>query len=299
MRNVNCFMFLCTVISFLCSCEKPFEQNKVTEKNANVVIRISDFQQLSFDDVIDGSNAKMTRSSISLYDYCDYLQFYVFNESEKVGSLGQAVGDEGYGSAAMTIVPGNYTLMVLAHKAQSYATVSSLTKVTFPGNKVGDTFFYCGTITVEDNKQNVFNITLERCVSMFRFCMEDNMPDNVAKVKFYYTGGSSTLDASTGWGNVNSRQTVNFEVTDAMRGKPAIFEVFTFPHEEYAKLKMTVTALDANGETVSEKIFENVPIQRKRITQYTGTFFESGQSSNSNITVMGDTAWSFHQAVAY
>ena len=297
MKNAMRFFF-CILSVLVCSCEKAFEQNGVTEKNANVVIRVADFEQLSFDDVTDG-RLMTTRSSVSLNDYCDYLQFYVFDESEKVGSLNQTIGDEGYGSAAMNIPPGNYTLMVLAHKAQSYATVSSLTKVTFPNNQVGDTFLYCGAITVEDNKQNTFSVTLERCVSKFRLCIEDNLPASVAKMKFYYTGGSSTLDASTGWGNVNSRQTVNFDISSAEREKPAVFEVFTFPHEDESNLKMTVTALDANGQTIREKVFQSVPIQKNCVTRYVGVFFESGLSENSNITVVGDTAWAAVRTVAY
>ena len=298
MRNVRFTLLVCLMPLFS-SCEKAFEQNSVTEKDANVVIRIADFQQLSFEDTVDGRKMMTTRSAVSLSDYCDYLQFVVFDETEKLSSMNQKVGDEGYGHAAMKIAPGSYTLMVLAHKAPSYATVSSLTKVTFPGNQVGDTFLYCGAITVEDNKQNTFNVTLGRCVSMFRLCVEDNLPDDVAKMKFYYTGGSSTLDVSTGWGNVNSRQTVNFDISAADRGGPAVFEVFTFPHEEYSDLKMTVTALDAQGQTLCEKIFEKVPIQRNRITQYKGVFFGSGQTSDSHITVAGDTAWTVHQTVAY
>ena len=299
MRNVMYFLFVCVVCMLLCACEKAFESNAITEKDANVVIRISDFQQLSFDDITDENRYMTTRSTINLYDYCTYIQFFIFDGTEKVGTLNQTSGDDGYGTAAMNIPPGSYTLMVLAHKALSYATVSSLSKVTFPSNQVGDTFYYCGDITVEADKQNTYNISLERCVSMFRLIMEDNIPADVAKIKFYYTGGSSTLDASTGWGNVNSRQTVNFEIVNADKGKPAVFEVYTFPHEATSKLKITVTALDPDGQTVMEKTFENVPIQRKRITQYSGAFFESGQTSNSKITVVGDTTWVVASAVAY
>lgn len=299
MKRSIIFLLSVVLCLLLCSCEKAFESNNVTEKDANVVIRVSDYQQLSFDDITYGSGMPSTRSSINLYDYCTYMQFFVFDGSEKVGSLNQALGEEGYGSAAMNIPPGSYTLMVLAHKGLSYATVSSLSKVTFPSNQVGDTFYYCGDITVEADKQNTYTITLERCVSMFRLCMEDNLPTAVAKIKFYYTGGSSTLDASTGWGNVNSRQTVYFEIGNADKGKPAVFEVFTFPHEESSMLKITVTALNADGQTVGEKIFQSVPIQRRQITQYSGAFFESGQTGSSKMTVMGDTTWVVHQTVAY
>lgn len=299
MRNVIRILVLCVVCMLLCSCEKAYEKETVSEQDANVIIRVSNYQQLSFEDITYGNGPLRTRSAINLYDYCPNIQFFIFDGSEKVSILNQSLGDEGYGQANMNIAPGSYTLMVLAHKGLSFATVTSLQKVTFPSNQVGDTFYYCGSITVEDNKQNTFSISLERCVAMFRLCTDDPLPDNVTKMKFYYTGGSSTLDASRGWGNVNSRQTVNFDIEASQHGKPATFEVFTFPHEDGGKLKITVTALDAEGKTIKERIFENVPIQRKQITQYTGTFFGSEQQTNSSMTIQGDTTWVVFQHANY
>ena len=103
---------------------------------------------------------------------------------------------------------------------------------------------------------------------------------NITQLKFYYTGGSSTLSAITGYGSVNSKQTVVLNVAAGQRN----FEVYTIPHAETGELKMTISALDASGTVMKERPFEGVSVQRNMITCYTGDFFngastETGESS--------------------
>ncbi|MCR4958992.1 MAG: hypothetical protein K6B13_10395 [Prevotella sp.] len=107
---------------------------------------------------------------------------------------------------------------------------------------------------------------------------DDEMPANVAKLKFYYLGGSSTFSPKDGCGCVNSKQTEIRPVSD-----DGIYEIFTLPHTEDDVLtKLTVTALDQNDNTVKEKVFENVPVSRNQVTRYTGSFFGSGGGSSTS-----------------
>ena len=108
---------------------------------------------------------------------------------------------------------------------------------------------------------------------------DDEIPSTVTKFKFYYTGGSSTFSPSAGYGCVNSKQTEIRTVADGV----TTFDIFTLPHtEEDVLTKLTVTALDANDNTVKERVFENVPVTRNQITRYTGSFFGSGGSGQTS-----------------
>ena len=73
------------------------------------------------------------------------------------------------------------------------------------------------------------------------------------------------------------------------------FDIFTLPHtEEDVLTKLTVTALDANDNTVKERVFENVPVTRNQITRYTGSFFGSGgsgQTSDGTFRLTADPDW--------
>jgi len=67
----------------------------------------------------------------------------------------------------------------------------------FPNNKVTDTFYYYGDLVVTTEVQS-YDLTLTRAVAMFRLVLtDDEMPSNVAKMKFYYLGGSSSTIALT------------------------------------------------------------------------------------------------------
>jgi hypothetical protein len=73
------------------------------------------------------------------------------------------------------------------------------------------------------------------------------------------------------------------------------FDIFTLPHtEEDVLTKLTVTALDANDNTVKERTFEKVPVNRNQITRYTGSFFGSGgsgQQSDGTFRLTADPDW--------
>ena len=102
------------------------------------------------------------------------------------------------------------------------------------------------------------------------------------------------LDAENGVGIVNSRQTVKIPVTSDMIGKPASFEVYTFPKTDSEYLKMKITALSASGATITEKTFEEVPIAKNQVTTYSGNFFGSTPGTGDqdvNFTITVNTLW--------
>ena len=163
--------------------------------------------------------------------------------------------------------------------------------MTFPNNKVTDTFYYYGDLVVTSEVQS-YDLTLTRAVAMFRMVLTDeDIPSTVTKFKFYYTGGSSTFSPSAGYGCVNSKQTEIRTFAEDV----TTFDIFTLPHtEEDVLTKLTVTALDANDNTVKERIFENIPVTRNQITRYTGSFFGnggSGGSSDGTFRLTADPDW--------
>lgn len=127
-----------------------------------------------------------------------------------------------------------------------------------------------------------YDLTLTRAVAMFRLVLtDDEIPSTVAKLKFYYLGGSSTFSPKDGYGCVQSKQTEIRPVpADFVSG--TAFEIYTLPHtEEDVLTKLTVTALDANDNILKERKFENIPITRNQVTRYTGSFFGSGGGENT------------------
>ena len=274
------------------ACEKPVidDEDFVATKDANVILHFTQYQQESF-----GSSAhrSATRSATDITNLCSRLNIGIFDaEGTKVKTVAQKEGDASYGTVALSLAAGTYRLVVIAHNCDGSATITSTEKVTFPNNKVTDTFFYYGTLVVTDALQS-YDLTLTRAVAMFRLVLTDeSVPSKVAKLKFYYLGGSSTFSPKAGYGCVNSKQTEIRPVST-----DGVYEIFTLPHtEEDVLTKLTVTALDANDNIIKERTFENIPIIRNQVTRYTGSFFGSGgggggETGSGTFRLTADPDW--------
>ena len=264
------------------ACEKPVidDEDFVATKDANVILHFTQYEQEAF-----------TRSATDITNLCSRLNIAIFDaEGTKVKTVAQKEGDASYGTVALSLAAGTYRLVVIAHNCDGSATITSTEKVTFPNNKVTDTFYYYGDLVVGTEKQS-YDLTLTRAVAMFRLVLtDDEIPSTVAKLKFYYLGGSSTFSPKDGYGCVNSKQTEIRPVST-----DGIYEIYTLPHtEEDVLTKLTVTALDANDNILKERVFENVPVTRNQITRYTGSFFGSGgggQQSDGTFRMTADPDW--------
>ena len=266
------------------ACEKIILDEDISgKKDANVILHFTQFGQEAFSRTgsICGNSISATaatRAATDITELCSRLNIAIFDaDGTKVKTVAQKESDAGYGTVALTLAAGTYQLVVIAHNGEGSATITSTEKVTFPNNKVTDTFYYYGDLVVTTEIQS-YDLTLTRAVAMFRLVLtDDEMPANVAKMKFYYLGGSSTFSPKDGCGCVNSKQTEIRPVSD-----DGIYEIFTLPHTDDDVLtKLTVTALDQNDNIIKEKVFENVPVTRNQITRYTGSFFGSGGSGGT------------------
>lgn len=264
------------------ACEKPIlDEEMVMKKEANVILHMTQFEQTAF-----------TRAATDITELCTRLNVAIFDaDGTKVKTVVQKDTDSDFGTVALTLAAGTYRLVVIAHNGEGSATITSEEKVTFTSNKVTDTFYYYSDYIVTDSQQS-YDLVLARTVAMFRLMLNDEeIPSNVARLKFYYTGGSSTFSPSAGYGCVNSKQTEYRTVASGL----TVFDIYTLQHTENDVLtKLTVTALDANDNTVKERVFENVPITRNQITRYTGSFFGSGgsgQQSNGTFRMTANPDW--------
>ncbi len=275
--------YLFIVLALLvAACEKPIlDEEMVMKKEANVILHMTQFEQTAF-----------TRAATDITELCTRLNVAIFDaDGTKVKTVVQKDTDSDFGTVALTLAAGTYRLVVIAHNGEGSATITSEEKVTFPSNKVTDTFYYYGDLVVTDSQQS-YDLVLARAVAMFRLMLNDEeIPSNVARLKFYYTGGSSTFSPSAGYGCVNSKQTEYRTVAPGL----TVFDIYTLPHTENDVLtKLTVTALDANDNTVKERVFENVPVTRNQITRYTGSFFGSGgsgQQSDGTFRMTANPDW--------
>lgn len=270
---------LLMLVATLTSCEKFALDDSGTnshDANANVIIHASVAKNNStgtrsgeedFEDEEDGDEDGSEEGDEEiegkpLEDYCSRLSIAIFDGEEKVKTL-NLKAEDGYEDIGFNLDAGKYRMVAIGHNGSGNCTISSPEKVKFYKNKMTDTFFYYGTFNVRDGEDTDDYILLKRAVAQFKVHITDaTIPAEAHSIKFYYTGGSSTLDAVTGYGCVQSRQTESFKLQEGKRD----YSVYTFPREENKGLKMTINILDADAQSIKEYSKEGVPVKRNNIT---------------------------------
>lgn len=259
----------------LAGCEKAVIEDAagLAQSEQNVVLKMT-------------AGDRTTRGDVALSDVCGRLSVAVFDaDGTKVKTVAQSVSDAGFGTVALAIMPGTYTIVAIAHNGTGAAMITSGEKVTFPNNKVTDTFYYYGQVTATKERQDVA-VTLKRNVAMLRLMLTgESLRTDIAQLKFFYLGGSSTFSPRDGFGCVNSKQTEYRAWSD-----DGVYELYTMPHTTDDVLtKVTVTAYDAGDNEVGAAELVNIPVTVNRVTNYAGDVFSGGGAVNAELKV--DPAW--------
>ena len=275
-------VFTVMMVFALVACEKAIltEETVTDDSSGNLTVRVFQIEQTPF--------GSLTRTAAS--EACTRLNFLIYNtDGSRVKMVNQVSSDKNFGTASFQLDEGDYQLVVVGHSSNGNPTSTNPQKIQF-SNSLGytDTFLSSGDITIEAEEPLEVDVTLDRIVALCRFCLTDDIPADVRKMQFYYTGGSGAFNAYTGLGSVNSKQTVTFDVSD---GSQKQFDLYTFLHELSDNIALKVTALDASGNALYERDFD-VPMEQNHITWLTGAFFNGSGSSSTSVTgVTVNTDW--------
>ena len=265
----------------LLSCEKPIalEDGETDDVEGNLRVNVYEIEKAPF--------ANLTRTAVS--DVCTRLNFAIYDEGgSRLKQVNQTSDKSGFGQCAFQLEEGTYQLVVVGHSANGNPTMTNLGKIQFT-NSTGytDTFLCYGEVNIGEEPVEL-NISMDRIVALCRFVVTDDIPAEVKKLQFYYTGGSGAFNAATGMGCVNSKQTVTYDVATVSEKQ---FDLYTFLHEPSDNIVLTVTALDASGNELHSRQFD-VPMQQNHITWLSGAFFDGSGSSSTSITgVTVNTNW--------
>ena len=295
-RNLVHYMcILCTLLS-LSSCEKAITDSdtvvsgSVADKNANLQVTVFSIEKTPFE--------TFTRAATPASEACTRLNFAIYDEGgSRVKQVNQTSAEADFGKASFQLEPGTYQLVVVGHSASGNPTMTDPTKVQFT-NATGytDTYLCCATVTIGEDKVD-YKVSLDRITALCRFVLTDTeIPAEVKKMHFYYTGGSGAFNAQTSLGCVNSKQDVKFDVSASQKQ----FDLYTFPYKSTeGTLHLVVSALDALGVEILQREFD-VSIEKNYITWVSGSFFGSsgsdptGGAGITSVTVNTDWAGETH-----
>lgn len=218
-----------------------------------------------------------TRGTVSIGDCFSRLAVQLFDaEGNKVFSQSktQTRNDADFGTLNVGLRAGTYTVVAVGHSSPVTPTIKSAELVQFTaqnGVKNSDTFCYCGSVTIVKNSEN-HELRMNRVTAMMAFEFTDeSVPDNFQQLKIEYTGGSANFNPSTSEGCTKSSQS-------ELRTAPAShYYAFTFPYmSKDGMLKVTLSAMDTDGNVLTTNTLTDVPVTRNRITKCTGPLFGEG-----------------------
>lgn len=291
MRTKRLLIALLAGIFVLCGCEKAINLEEIDNAaTGNVTVNVYKIENEAF--------GVSSRGVVS--DVCTRLNFAMYDAGGvRVKQINQKSGDKGFGAVSFELEEGSYQLVVLAHSSDGNPTMTNLAKIQFTNaTKYSDTFLYYANVEVGDEPQTL-DITLNRIVSLCRFVVNDPIPEGVAKLQFYYTGGSGAFSAMTGLGVVDSKQTMTFDVVPGTTG--TVYDLYTFLHHTDDQVDLVVTALGADGNKMYERSFE-VPMEQRKITRMTGNFFTDEASVESHgalVEISINSEWEGEVNIAY
>ena len=271
------------------SCEKPITSDSGSDDSQGV--KADDNLVVSVP--VDGLS--FTRLNFAVYDMTGTRVKQV-NQTSAAADFGKASiqlaplrrSTADFGKVSFQLAPDNYALVVVAHSSDGNPTMTDPKKIQFK-NAQGftDTFLYYDHVTIGDERVNLW-VTPKRIVALCRFVLTDDYPTGVAKMRFYYTGGSGAFDATTGLGCVNSKQSLSFDVTGGQKQ----FDLYTFLHDTEGTIHLTVTALDVSDVELLQRDFD-VPLVQNKITWVSGSFF-SNSMTISTVSINADWDGEYH-----
>lgn len=241
---------------FLVACEKPVvdsEPEKEAETDGITLIFEAPTAE-PYAEIGETSPAYATRN-----EALTQLSVSVFKGGKRVKSVHLSADNDMFMKPSLRLDDGTYTVVAVAHAGMGHATITNAQRISFYKNKITDTYVYNGEITISG--KSTFTLPMKRVTAMFQLSVTSPLPQNVAQVEFRYTGGSSTLDAKSLEGCVNSRQAETREVTETMKTTPPTFSIYTFPRTESEGLKIKVSFNDKNGNSLYEENYEGVQVK--------------------------------------
>ncbi len=224
----------------------------------------------------------MTRAALE--DACSNLNYYRFVGGELVNNIAQTSADEDFGTITDKMDYGTHELYFIGHKAGSVTMTDGV--ATF--DKVNDTFSYYASVVVDEDSDPSMAISMPRRVAKFELVAADALPTTLSTVVVTIEGAATALDVKSGLGASVATQTKTITVPTSNIGKTnCTFGSYVFLPDGVEEVDVTYTFKDADGGTLSEHAFSDVPMATNYITRYTGNAF----SDDFNGAVTAQNEW--------
>lgn len=164
-------------------------------------------------------------------------------------------------------------------------TLTSLTQAAFTAD-VRETFAATQAVNITSTAAVELSATLDRIVTRVKVISTDGKTANANKVRMTFSAGGREFNPTSGLATANSGTTSTVGISAAV-GATSTSIGYAFLATDEQTMTVTIDVLDADGQSISHKVVNNVPFQRNRNTKLTGSLYTAG--TNGSFTI--NTSW--------
>ena len=223
-----------------------------------------------------------TRAAVA--DFANKLDIWLYEGTDLLQTIQQESSQQGFATLSLTLDKRKtYTIYAVAHKSSGGHATLADGLITWPNDKITQSFYYTKTFTPAD--VTTLDCQMTRIVGQFRLETTDALPAEATRatidVPQTFTAWSTAANAAA----TPKDRTVNFSsVSPNQDGTVTLSCYLISTASSPTNHTVTVTFYDADSQPVQGRIFEDVPIRNGYRTTYSGLFFKD-QDFTATFTV--------------
>ena len=202
-----------------------------------------------------------------------WLMDYVGDELKQ--TIHQVKDDAGFGSVQLAVVYGSHTLRIVG----SAGTGASLEDGVITWTKPGDTFYGSEAVTIAPQGTKNVTLSLSRVSTRLRVSVNDEIPADFASLciaaTWYYGLNIATGEAT---GAQSAERTSASPASYAGTTGQLTAGFYSLCPADGYSTDVTITARNSSSEALRSISLSDVPLQRNRVTAYSGEMFQNTRS---------------------
>ena len=233
---------------------------------------------------IGADNASTTRATMSEVSMTDLWLFdYIGDELQQ--AIHQTATDANFGTPAINASYGDHTIYFVASRGDT----PTIDGTTISWTKPSDTFWASRSITIAPSTSASQTVSLQRVATRLRLTVTDEIPATLAQIcitpsHWYYGIDYLTGEATD---DLQTERTINVPASYIGTTGQLYANFYSMSPSSAWQTDITMKAKDGDGGVISQIGIADVPLERNRVTNYSGPLFSASRTSS----VTADGEW--------
>lgn len=233
---------------------------------------------------IGADNASTTRATMSEVSMTDLWLFdYIGDELQQ--TIHQTATDANFGTPAINASYGDHTIYFVASRGDSPV----IDGTTLSWTKPSDTFWASRSITIAPSTSASQTVSLQRVATRLRLTVMDEIPATLAQICITPSHWYYGIDYLTGEATDDrqAERTINVPASYIGTTGQLYANFYSMSPSSAWQTDITMKAKDGDGGLISQIGIADVPLERNRVTNYSGPLFSASRTSS----VTADGEW--------